>query len=198
VIGEWGIASKVAGAQHDKALRTWERHELWPATAETAATIYGGTGQTPNFSNFCPEVSFDTLKLFASTVIRFHDEIDREARELSLAREGAPNQKDWRWNYVHVEPMHYSVCPLYSKLIQEKTMPNVTIHGGVSGQVNIAGETVSNPVLHLSLGELLERIEASDATLDEKLAVKSKFKEFLAHPLVDAIAGGLAAQIFGG
>jgi hypothetical protein len=193
LLGEKGIASKMPASRHDEALRMWEGHELWPATGETATTIAGG--ETPTiFFNFCPEVMFDTFKLFASTVIRFYDGTDREIRERALTAEGAAFEKDWRWHYERVEPMHYSECPLYSKLLKEKTVPNVTIHGGVTGQVNIAGETVSGPILHLSLGELLEQIEASDVSPAEKAAATSKFKEFLAHPLVAAIVGGLVGE----
>ncbi len=194
LLSDEGITTKMPQALHDKLLKKWETHELWPVTGEGATSISGG--KNPNcFSNFCPEVTYDTFKLFASTVIRFYDELDSEMRHKALAAEGARSGADWRWNYEHVAPMHYSECPVYSKIPKEKGMPQVTIHGNVSGQVNIGGESVNSPVFQLSLGELLSRIEAADAPPSEKSAAKSKLQELLAHPVVAAIVGGLAGRI---
>lgn len=189
-----GITTSMDQALHDQLLKKWEVHELWPVTGEGATSISGGG--VPNcFSNFCPEVAYDTFKLFASTVIRFYDELDREFRHKALAAEGSMSINDWRWNYEHVAPMHYSECPIYSKIPKEKAMPQVTINGNINGQVNIAGESVNAPVLQLSLGELLSRIEAADVQPSEKFAAKTKLQELLAHPVVAAIIGELAGGI---
>ncbi len=178
---------------HDQLLKKWGAHELWPVTVEGATAISGG--KVPNcFSNFCPEVAFDTFKLFASTVIRFYDELDSDLRHKTLAVEGS-RQKDWRWNYEHVAPMHYSDCPVYSQIPKERGMPQITIHGNVSGQLNVGGESVNSPVFQLSIGELLSRIEAADISPSEKVSAKSKLQELLAHPVVAAIVGGLAGRI---
>jgi hypothetical protein len=196
LLGDQGIASKMSQTMHDDLLKRWESHELWPVTGETATSISGG--DPPNcFSNFCPEVTFDTFGLFASKVIQFYDGRDRAFREKVLAAEGEARENDWRWNYEHVQQMHYSECPLYSKLVKEKRVSQVTINGNVNGQVNIAGETITSPVLRLSLGEVLEKVEASDASPADKSSAKSKFREFLAHPVVAAIVGGLAGHIGG-
>jgi hypothetical protein len=194
LLSEQGITTKMDQAIHDQLLKKWEAHELWPVTDEGATSISGG--KVPNcFSNFCPEVTFDTFKLFASTVIRFYDEIDSDFRHKALAAETIRSSKDWRWNFEHVASMHYSDCPIYSKILKEKVMPQVTIHGNVNGQVNIGGESVNSPVLQLSIGELLARIDAADASPGEKVAAKSKLQELLAHPVVAAIVGGLAGRI---
>lgn len=194
LLGDQGIATQMSRSLHDELLKRWSSHELWPATGETANAISGG--ERPNsFSNFCPEVLFDTFKLFASVVIQFYDSDDRALQEGRLEREGTLPRSDWRWNFQHVEPMHYSECPLYSKLVREKTVSQITINGNVSGQVNIAGETITSPVLNLAVGEVLARVEASNASPAEKSAVKSKFQEFLTHPVVAAIIGGLAGRV---
>ena len=179
---------------HDQLLKKWEAHELWPLTAEDGTSISGGN--VPNcFSNFCPEVAFGTFKLFASTVIRFYDELDSDFRHKQLANEGRSTDRDWRWNYEHVEPLHYPDCSVYSKIPKEKSMPQITIHGNVNGQLNVGGESVNSPVFQLSLAELISKIEAADAPPDEKASAKSKFQELLAHPVVAAIVGGLAGRI---
>ncbi|MCK6424864.1 MAG: hypothetical protein L6Q75_07195 [Burkholderiaceae bacterium] len=183
-------------ALHDQLLAKWQANELWPVTGEGATSISGG--EVPNcFSNFCPEVAYDVFKLFASTVIRFYDEIDSDCRQRALTAEGSqPGARDWRWNFEHIEPMHYSECPVFSKILpKERTMPQVTIHGDVNGQLNIAGESVNSPVLQLTLGDLLSRIESADATPTERAAAKSKFQELLSHPVVAAIIGGLAGRV---
>lgn len=194
LLSDQGITTKMPAVLHDQVLKKWENHELWPVTGEDATSISGGA--TPNcFSNFCPEVAFNTFKLFASTVIRFYDNLDSEYRHEALVKEGAMVDKDWRWNYEKIVPMHYSDCPVYSKIPKEKVMPQITIHGNVSGQLNVGGQSVNSPVFQLSLRELVSKIEAADVSPSEKASAKSKLYELLAHPVVAAIVGGLAGNI---
>lgn len=193
LLSEQGITTKMPQELHGQLLKKWESHELWAATGEDATSISGG--KVPNcFSKFCPEVAFDTFKLFASTVIRFYDELDSDFRHEQLANENCASG-DWRWNYEHVEPLHYSDCPIYSKIPKEKVMPQITIHGNVNGQLNVGGESVNSPVFQLSLAELISKIEAADVPPSEKAAARSKLQELLAHPVVAAIVGGLAGRI---
>jgi hypothetical protein len=196
LLSDAGITAKIPADLHDAVLAKWEAHQLWPVTAETAPSTSGGV-KVNCFSNFCPEASFEVFKLFASQVIMFYDELDRECRERQLEREGISSQKDWRWNWDHVEPMHYSECPIYSKLPQEKKMAEINFHAPITGQVNVAGESISNPALNLSVGDILAKIESSDASPEDKETAKSRLKEFLAHPLVSAIIGGVVGRIGG-
>lgn len=197
LLADQGITTKLPKATHDAALAKWESHELWPVTGETATSISGGK-KLNCFSNFCPEVAFDTFKLFASTLIDFYDDLDRENRERQLEREGMQKGKDWRLHWEHIDPMHYSVCPVYSKLPQEKKVADINFHGPITGQVNVAGESVDSPsMINLSVGDILTKIEKSDATPEQKAEAKSKLTEFLTHPVVAAIVGGLAGHIGG-
>lgn len=175
---------------HDTALAKWREHELAPATGETEASISGGC-----YSNFCPEVAYDTFKLFASTLIRINDSIDRQIAERLIEKDPAPEGRDWRWSWSHVKPLHYSDCPLYAKLCQEKPVSNITFNGPVTGNINVAGYSITAPVMSVSLGELLTKIEASNVAAPEKEAAKSKLAEFLSHPVVAAIIGGLAGKL---
>ncbi len=194
LLSDTGIATKMPQVLHDQLLAKWRSHELWPSTGEGSTSVSGG--ELPNcFVNFCPEVAHDIFKLFASTITGFRDEIDRLARYQGLAAEGVSSPNNWRWNYEHVEPRHYSDCPVYSRLQKGGSMPQVTIHGNVTGQLNIGGESVTSPALHLSLGDLLSKIDSSNASQQEKASVKAKLKELLAHPLVAAIVGGVAGGI---
>ena len=197
LLSDAGITTRMPKDLHDTVLAKWQAHELAPATAEIAASISGG--KNPNcYSNYCPEVAYDTFKLFGSTLIRIIDDpIDRQIAEESIKQDPGQPGKDWRWQWSHIEPLHYSDCPIYSKLHQEQPMANITFSGPVSGNINVAGHTISAPVMSLSIGDVLARIEASNAPPAEKEAAKSKFAEFLSHPVVAAIIGGIASKVGG-
>jgi hypothetical protein len=178
---------------HDAASAKWRDHELASEVSETETLIIGRC-----HSNFCPEVSFDTFRLFASTLIRQSaDPIDQARAERLIAEDPMPDGKDWRHVWWHIDPLHYSDCPMYAKLHQEKTMSDITFNGPVSGNINVAGHSITAPVMSLSLAELLTKIETSNVPAPEREAAKSMLAEFLAHPVVAAIIGGLAGKIGG-
>jgi hypothetical protein len=187
-------------ALHDITLAKWHSHELAPATAETETSITSHNTAPKSFSNFCPEVAYDTFKLFGSTLILVGDDpVDRQIGERLIEEDPAPAEKDWRWTWSHVEPLHYSDCPMYAQLHQEKPMSNtnITFNGPVSGHVNVAGHSIAAPVMLLSVAELISKIDASNVAPPDKEAAKSKLAEFLSHPVVAAIIGGLAGKIGG-
>ncbi|WP_097066411.1 hypothetical protein [Nitrosovibrio sp. Nv4] len=177
-------------------LAKWRAHELASVTTETEASISGGKNPSC-YSNFCPEVAYDTFRLFSSTLIRIGDDIDRQLAEQLIAENPASEGKDWRWLWSYVEPLHFSDCPLYAKLHQEKSVSNITFNGSVTGNINVAGYSITAQTMSLSLADILTKIEASNVEAPEKEAAKSKLAEFLAHPVVAAIIGGLAGKIGG-
>lgn len=196
LLSDVGITTKMPEELHDATLARWRIHELAPATAEVETSISGG--ENPNcYSNFCPEVAFDTFKLFGSTLIRIGDDIDRQSAERTIAEDPAPDGKDWRWSWSYVEPLHFLDCPLYAKLYQEKPVSNITFNGPVTGNINVAGHSINAQAMSLSLTELFAKIEASGVAAPEKEAAKSKLAEFLSHPVVAAIVGGLAGSVGG-
>lgn len=194
LLSDSAITTKLAPEVEAAMLAKWQAHDAWPATKETTTSIFGGDERPHMFSNFCPEVAFDTFKLFATGLIRYSDEIDRAAGESTIAADGPTNGKDWRWNWQHVEAQHYAECPVYAKLYEEKSMAQINFNAPVSGQVNVAGKSISSPVMMLSMQDIVAQIEASNATTADKEAAKSKLAEFLSHPLVAAIAGGIAGS----
>lgn len=197
LLSDAGITTRLAPEVEVAMLAKWKGHDAWPATAETAASTSGADGQPSAFANFCPEVAFDTFKLFATTLIRFADELDRAAAEHAIAADGPSGGKDWRWNWQHVEPIHYTECPVYAKLYEEKAMAQINFNAPVSGQVNVAGKSINSPVMALSIQDIVARIDASDASPAEKEGAKSKLAAFLEHPLVTGIVGGLAGGTIG-
>jgi len=196
LLSDIGITTKLPADVHDAMLNKWKNHHAWPVTDETAAAAFGGGEKPGSFTNFCPEVAFDTFRLFACKLIKFHDSLDREYAERALVAEGATNDKDWRWNWQHVDPMHYSQCPVYAKLFPEAHVTQINnFNAPVTGQVNVAGSTITSAVLQLSIQDFITRIDSLSAPPVEKEAAKSKLKEFLAHPLVAAIAEGIAGGV---
>jgi len=188
------ITTPLSQNLHDAVQEKWQAHEHAPVTRETATSITGSR----TFSNFCPEVAFDTFRLFGSLLIRHtEDPIDQEINERDIRENPAPCGKDWRWLWKHVEPLHYSDCPLYAKLREEKSMSNVTINGALSGNINIAGNSIASPIMSLTITDLIAKIDASSMPAPEKEAAKSKLFEFLAHPVIAAIIGGLAGNVGG-
>ena len=69
-----------------------------------------------NLHNFCPEVACDVFGLFASELHHYADEIDSNAATAQLSKNGA-SANDWRWQWSHITPLHYSECRLYSQLL---------------------------------------------------------------------------------
>ncbi len=88
------------------------------------------------------------------------------------------------------EPMHF-----VEALHKENPMSNISFNAPITGNVNVAGNSIIAPVQSITFGDILARIESSSATESEKQAAKSKLTEFLSHPLVAAVVGGLAGGI---
>lgn len=197
LLSEEGMISRLEKSLHDTLLNKWRASDLWPVTDEGGTSISGCNNSPSCFTNFCPEVLYSFFKIFASTVIHFADDIDAENRRTALVAKGfLSTEFDWRWHFEHVDPMHYSQCPAYSQIgLDGRNMNNVTINGNISGQLNIAGTSIHSPALHITLAELLTRIESADAPPEAKEDAKSKLKDFLSHPIVAALVGGLAGSI---
>ena len=78
----------------------------------------------------------------------------------------------------------------------------ITKHKVTSGPtINIQGSTgiqVGNHNLmsfQVAVNEMLERIEKADTPEEQKKEAKSLLESFLSHPLISAIAGGVAAGL---
>ncbi len=117
-VGEAGISTQIAPDEDKGLLEKWRQSDVWPALSEQEPCFFGSEGYT-SFSKFCPEVSYEIFGLFASAVLRYSDEdgIDKAFAHQLLQKENAPPD-DWGWNWLHVTPMHYTDCPLYSLLHQ--------------------------------------------------------------------------------
>lgn len=116
LLGEQGITTKLK-PEVDNAVRAkWMKSDLWTTLGEEDTGLTSFDDETHSFTNFCPEVSSQVFGLFASSLSKYADEIDREAAEKWLVENGRAYSKDWRWNWASVNPMHYMECATYSLL----------------------------------------------------------------------------------
>lgn len=116
LLGESSVAAKIAKDEDHRLLSHWSKTDVWPKTKEEATSVSGPSNEAKYFANFCPEVSFEVFGLFAYSLSRYADEIDRDITHKALIRAGTSHGNDWRWSWAHVSPRHYSECPLYSLL----------------------------------------------------------------------------------
>lgn len=137
-------STKIDKEEDDRLIEKWKKSDLWPKTKEQATSISGSDNNNDLFSNYCPEVAFESFGYFASVLARYTDEIDRDyAHERLEKTESVEN--DWRWNWAHIQPQHYSECPLYS----------VLSHRGVdAGMTPDNGQPVVNSSVKLKTGRV--------------------------------------------
>lgn len=109
-------STKIPEKNDKKLLKKWKKSPLWPVTNEQATSISGPNNRYKNFSNFCPELSFERFGYFATGLYGYSDEVDMEHAHTELSRLNA-SRDDWRWLWASLEPQHYSECPLYSILL---------------------------------------------------------------------------------
>src|SRR5258707_13677577 len=77
----------------------------------------------------CPEVSFERFGWFASQLIGYHDEVERDESLQRLVAELAAEKAvdvdlvniednpNWKWGWKSVAPRHYTECALYAPLM---------------------------------------------------------------------------------
>jgi len=97
--------------------KKWENSELLPRIAEQDTSI-SGSPSSKCLTNYCPEVTYESFRVFASLLCEHGDEIDRDLAFARLSREGVPPER-WEWRWAALKPMHYTECALYSPLLHQ-------------------------------------------------------------------------------
>ena len=103
------------------------------------------------------------------------------------------------YNEAPVKSMsHYSIevekDSLFTNLKSKQKSPSRTVYNIHNSQgIQIGDGNIQNIVS--SLSTLIESINASDSTLEEKTEVKEKLKALLMHPLVVALLGSASGEL---
>lgn len=84
-------------------------------------------------------------------------------------------------------------------VIEGNIQPPISINYDYSHNVSVNNSTAvqigNSNVQELSIGKIITAIDHSTASEEQKAEAKSLLQKFLAHPLVGAIAGGVASNI---
>jgi hypothetical protein len=110
LLGESGISTRIDPEEDAMLLENWRESDLWPLTGEQSTSVSGSPGKY-SFSDFCSEVSFEIFGWFASALTPYYDNFAK-----NLVHSTLPDAGDWRWQWEHIQPLHYSQCPLFSPL----------------------------------------------------------------------------------
>ncbi|MEN6319602.1 MAG: hypothetical protein ABFD82_12695 [Syntrophaceae bacterium] len=111
LLGAERITTEIESEKVKELDEFWRRSDLLPVVAEHDTGIFGDKKQ---FSNFCPEISFDVFGLFAVDLSRYTDEIDKGVVYAELKKNAYP--KDWRFQWAGVTPLHSLECTIYSQI----------------------------------------------------------------------------------
>lgn len=106
LIGDTG-GTKIPHAEDERLKKKWEKSDLWPLVGEQFASVFKANDRLSFISNFCPEVTYNRFKVFCSHLSMYTDEVDRDAAYRYLEKEQV-GEDDPRWQWQHVEPLHYS------------------------------------------------------------------------------------------
>ncbi|MCK9555093.1 hypothetical protein M0R36_04680 [bacterium] len=116
LLGEQGITTKLKPDVDNTVRLKWMKSDLWTTLGEEKTRITSSDDEPHSFNNFCPEVSSQVFGLFASSLSKYVDEVDRETMEKWLVENGRAYSKDWRWDWASVTHRHYTECSTYSLL----------------------------------------------------------------------------------
>jgi RIP homotypic interaction motif len=114
-----------------------------------------------------------------------------------------PNGKDEVYLIISAEfsPGIHSISAHFTLKLQKITaiqpaMPkHTTININNSSGIQVGDYNVIN--IQNALNELVQRIEGSSGSQQEKAEAKSKLAAFLTHPLVGSVLGGIAGTLVG-
>lgn len=116
LLGDEGALSRLDPQMDHDIGEKWEATDVWPAAWHEHSGISASDGRGFLYRDFCPEVAEQAFGLFASTLVRYSDEVDQQSAHERLTSNAETVHKDWRWRWSFVSEMHYTNCPIYSLL----------------------------------------------------------------------------------
>ena len=114
-----------------------------------------------------------------------------------------PNGKEEVYLILSIEfkPKFHPIPPRFilklqnTRAIQPARPKHTTININNSSGIQVGDHNVIN--IQNALNELVQRIDGSSASQQEKVEAKSKLAAFLDHPLVGSVLGGVAGALVG-
>jgi HNH endonuclease len=93
--------------------KSWEASDVFASIEQSVATWFAKDGSLIGVDGFCPEVTAKLFGLYCSQLRAFPDEETRGTYHRQLFDNKMP-EADPRWEWMLVEPRHYTECTEYS------------------------------------------------------------------------------------
>ena len=167
LLGRIGHNTTIPDAQNEELRRYWEGRNGWPVTDEQLSSVSGKDGRF-SYHHFCPEATYDAFGYFASDLFCYADEIDTDAAHQRLGRSESEIGKDWRWAWSHLEPLHYSDCPLYS-LLSKRAVAQPHCGPETVTDTDATVEKVQKPMVIGGLNKKVFIVHGHDVRLKEQV-----------------------------
>lgn len=123
LLGSSGITTEIEKEKNDELTNYWAGSDLIPVIAEHDTGVASSNDKLISITNFCPEVGFDIFGLFAESFHKYADEIDKDCAHSQLSEKAS--DKDWRWQWAYIKPMHFKSCPVYSQILTTQEKPSI-------------------------------------------------------------------------
>ena len=91
----------------------WAASDVFASIEQSVGMWQARDGRFRGISGFCPEVTARVFGLYCSDLRTYPDDEARRSTHKQLVAEDA-DMKDPRWNWMVVEPRHYSQCHEFS------------------------------------------------------------------------------------
>ena len=167
----------------------------------------------PNFSSLCNEEvhikhadgreTGPCKTTFSNNKFTIFDET-LDVSEGDVVDRPLPNGKAERYDVVEVNYQHkFHSIPAHASLKVRKQgalvpfMPAKTVNISINNSQGVQVGDHNTQSITIALQELVQLIDSSDASLDEKTEVKSRLSKFLEHPLTTSIIGGVSGGLTG-
>lgn len=94
---------------------------------------------------------------------------------------------------LHSIPPHFNLALQKTTAIQPPSPKQTTVHIHNSTGIQVGDHNVIN--IQNALNELVQRIDNTSASPQDKAEAKRRLASFLAHPLVGSVLGGVAGAL---
>ena len=113
------LSQDLSGETRSRIEGVWEASDVFASTELSVETRFGRNGSLNGVDGFCPEVTARILGLYCSALSAYPDGDVKTTQHKLLSASNAP-ESDPRWEWMVVQPRHYTECFEYSVYSQGK------------------------------------------------------------------------------